>query len=306
MRPLRSRRSRAYPLGDGEPPGCVVRRSDRTSRVALLRRDGLDRTRQRSGRRRPRPGRDATGPLRSGDDGGQRSQSGPGALPDPRLRVARGRHRRRGARRRGDAVRRADPGRQPESQGHRADEPVPRHGPERRHGRVRPAGRSVDVAQGVPPALQLRPVPDPQAAGARRRGQPVAAPHPPGQGGQEHGHRGRSGGAGDRPHRAGERVRQDQLRARVRRGAAGVDQGRELAGLELEHRGRQRRRGGPDHEDVRGHRQDGVHHRRQLRRAAPRQAAAATAHARHRRRGLDRHRAQAGRPRARISASMAT
>ena len=64
----------------------------------------------------------------------------------------------------------------------------------------------------------------------------------------------------DRPHRAGQHVRQDPLQPAGGRPHLRRDQGRELASVELPHRGPHRHRGRPDHQDVRGHRQDDVHH----------------------------------------------
>ena len=54
------------------------------------------------------------------------------------------------------------------------------------------------------------------------------------------------------------------------RTAARLDQGRELAGVELPDRGRRRQRDRPDHQDLGRAGQDDVHHGRQLRRPDPR------------------------------------
>ena len=81
----------------------------------------------------------------------------------------------------------------------------------------------------------------------------------------------------------------------------GLDQRRELAGLELQHPGPHRRRGRPHHQDVGGPGEDHVHHGRQLRRADPPAAAGPAPHPGGGGGAGRRHRAEAGRTGLRLS-----
>ena len=80
-----------------------------------------------------------------------------------------------------------------------------------------------------------------------------------------------------------------------------LDQRRELAGVELQHRRPRRHRGRPHHQDVGGPRQDDVHHGRQLRRADPPPARGPAAHLVVASPLARRHRPQAGQPRPRLT-----
>ncbi len=256
--------------GAGVASSGLVSRPLRPPRIALLGRRPVDRAR---GVAR------APGRRRAGGRG-----PGPDRRPCPADKVVSdvamaGRPGAAAAGRRHD-LHRADPGGEPEGQAHRGQQRVRHLRPARSPDRRRPPGRAEHAQEGDPGPRQLRPVHDPQAAGGRRARQRAHGAHPAGQGPQVPRDRAGRHGQRGRRDRAAERDRQDPVLARGRRPAVGLDQRRELAGLELQHPGPHRRRGRPHHQDVGGPGQDHVHHGRQLRGAHPPAPAGPAAYAR--------------------------
>ena len=94
-------------------------------------------------------------------------------------------------------------------------------------------GRPERAEEGRAVPVQRRPVPHPQARGPRRAGRAAAAAGPAGQGRQEPGRRRAARRRRGRPAGAGERLRQDPVRAVERRPAGRLAQRPELAGLGL-------------------------------------------------------------------------